>query len=127
MVLPQSMRLKGHRCFDHIHRFGTKFYSPSIVLRIAKARPELLKHSKCNPETTTCRCAVAISSKVNKRSVVRNRLRRIFHSYLNQKLSKLEGKSNTWALISLRPAASDKEPTPLLSEFDSLLTKAGLI
>jgi ribonuclease P protein component len=37
MVLPKHMRLKGHRCFDFIYKQGSRFYSPSMVLRVTSA------------------------------------------------------------------------------------------
>ena len=127
MVLPQSMRLKGHKCFDHIHRTGKRFNSSSMVLRVAKARPEILKNSSRSQPENSFRCAVAISSKVNKRAIARNRLRRIFHENLRQKFSNPNKNQLDWALISLKPQASQMEIIPLLKEFNELLFTAGLI
>ena len=66
MVLPKHMRLKGHRCFDFIYKEGSRFYSPSMVLRVTKANTKLeFKgiNSKIRP---SIKCAVSISNKVAK-------------------------------------------------------------
>ena len=126
MVLPASMRLKGYRCFNHLKRSGRTFHGPSMVLRVVKAKPHLLKSHQHNTYSETCKCAVAISSKVNKKSVIRNKLRRIFHSHLTKRLCHSGPNLPYWALISLKPVASKAEHTKLLQECDRLLNEAGL-
>ena len=37
------MRLRGHRCFDHLHRNGRRLHGTHMVLRLADARSSLLK------------------------------------------------------------------------------------
>ena len=126
MVLPQSMRLKGHRCFDHLHRDGKRFHGSSMVLRVATAKPHLLKASHRNFKLDSCKCAVSISSKVSKKAVIRNRLRRMIHCHLSKRLFNQSHHVNTWILFSLKPNSSTKEHIPLIQECDLLLRKAGL-
>ena len=73
-----------------------------------------------------CRCALVISNKVSKRSVRRNRLRRLFHDHLRQRFEHQCEFAGNWLLISLRPEASEAAPSQLLEECDSLLSSAGL-
>ena len=127
MVLPRSMRLKGHRCFDHLYREGIRYHEPSMMLRVVNAAPKLQKNRVIGNGINTCRCAIAISSKVNKKAVVRNRLRRIIHQHLKNRLYLNSKHSNKWALLSLKPHSSNKDPSLLLKECDRLLFKAGLI
>ncbi len=127
MVLPKTMRLKGHRCFDHLYRDGTRYHEPSILLRVVKAENKLYKFTKQRIDSKACRCAIAISSKVSKKAVVRNRLRRIIHQHLRARLSQASEHSNKWALFSLKPQASSREPLLLLEECDRLLLKSGLL
>ncbi len=127
MVLPQSMRIKGHRCFDHIYRQGLRFHGNSMLLRVAKAKPQLLRTASINRGIKSCRCAVAISSKVSKKAVIRNRLRRLIHNHLKQRLYSLDQNFEHWALISLKPNSNSTQPFPLLEECDKLLKQAGLI
>ena len=129
MVLPNSMRLKGHRCFSYLHKFGRRFYSSSMVIKVVQAKPKLLNNSskKFLRDSSRCRCAVAISNKVSKKAVIRNRLRRMFHNHLRSRLGESEKLSNTWALISLKPNSSISNPKPLLDECDKLLKSAKLL
>ncbi len=132
MVLPKSMRLKGYKCFDHLHRSGIRFHGSLMVLRVSKALPSLMNPKTRPIKTQSCRCAVSISSKVSKKAVVRNRLRRIVHDHLKERLLTAPNHSDKWALISLKPNSSyknaaPKDTSPLLRECDKLLREAGLL
>ncbi len=127
MVLPQPMRLKGHRCFNHLHRNGNKYHCSSMVISIAKERPHLLNHRPIKLKIQPCRCAVAISTKVSKSAVKRNRLRRQFHDHLKQKFYSNPNECKYWILINLKPISIDMGIRSLLEECDLILTKAGLI
>ena len=127
MVLPKTMRLKGHRCFDHLYREGIRYHEASMLLRVVKADNKLHKYKNQPFNSKACRCAIVISSKVNKKAVVRNHLRRLIHQHLRERLSNAIDHSNKWALFSLKPQASNKDPLLLLKECDRLLVKAGLL
>ena len=86
MVLPQSMRLKGYRCFDLIYRHGKRYHGNFMIIRVAKSKSKLLKASCKINDHKACRFGVAISSKVSKKAVVRNALRRLFHQHLRDRL-----------------------------------------
>ena len=97
-----------------------------MVLNVVKARPQLMSiPQSCTAKSI--RLAIAISSKVSKRAVVRNRLRRVLHDHLKEKLGKTKEYASFWALISLKPSSSTKGTTPLLEECDRLLFDAGLV
>ena len=98
-----------------------------MVLRVVKARPGLLKAPQRHAESTACRCGVQISSKVSKKAVIRNRLRRLLHDHLRIRLEGASDHANQWALISLKPASSTTQHSPLLEECDRLLREAGLM
>ena len=127
MVLPKSMRLKGHRCFDYLYKKGTRYHEPSILLRVVKAEPRLQKYYFCQKHLKGFKCAVAISSKVNKKAVIRNEIRRKMHTYLTKKLSASNGFCDYWALFSLKPQSAKQDWSKLLKECDQLLSKAGLL
>ena len=126
MVLPKHMRLKGHRCFDFIYKEGDRFYSPSMVLRVTNANTK--PHAKgINRNVRPCvKCAVSISSKVSKKSVTRNKLRRLFHHHLASRLSRIDIENEVWAFISLKPSCMQNSNSSLLRECDKLLIKAGI-
>ena len=126
MVLPKHMRLKGHRCFDFIYKEGARFYGPSMVLRVTNANTK--PHVKGNNLKTrpSIKCAISISNKVSKKSVTRNKLRRLFHQHLAQRLSNMEYEKEVWAFISLKPSCMKNSNSNLLKECDKLLIKAGI-
>ena len=126
MVLPKHMRLKGHRCFDYIYREGSRFYSSSMVLRVTKANTRLKTNVINSHTSSSIKCAISISNKVSKKSVTRNKLRRLFHHHLSSKLSKVSTDSEIWAFISLRPSCLINSHKILLNECDKLLIKSGL-
>ena len=126
MVLPKHMRLKGHKCFDYIYKKGSRFYSPSMVLRVTNANTKLHsieRKSKINP---SIKCAISISNKVSKKSVTRNKLRRLFHHHLSQRLSNVYLNNEVWAFFSLKPSCMKNSNSTLLKECDKLLIKAGI-
>ncbi len=127
MVLPRSMRIKGHRCFDHIHRTGKRYYGKSMVLRVAAPKPELLKKKDFLLGIHNRKCAVTISNKVSKKAVIRNRLRRMLHIHLMLRLHERHNQANYWALITLKPSSSNAEFQKTLQECDTLLKAAGLL
>ena len=126
MVLPKHMRLKGHKCFDYIYKKGSRFYSPSMVLRVTNANTKLLSTERKSKIKPSIKCAISISNKVSKKSVTRNKLRRLFHHHLSFKLSKIRFEHEIWAFISLKPSCMKNSDSALLKECDKLLTKAGI-
>ena len=127
MVLPSSLRLRGYKCFDYLYKQGNRYYGSSMVIRVALAKPKLLKKTKTinTKDGNSTKCAISISHKVSKKAVIRNKLRRIFHEHLRLRLGK--SNSQNWALITLKPGSSIKNSKFLLKECDKLLSKAGLM
>ena len=126
MVLPKHMRLKGHRCFDFLYKEGLKFNSTSMVLRVTKANANLLAKEIKYQKRPSIKCAISISNKVSKKSVTRNKLRRLFHHHLSIRLSNIVMKDELWAFISLKPSCIQNSESSLLRECDNLLIKAGI-
>tara|TARA_B100000614_G_scaffold145778_1_gene129572 strand:- start:79 stop:465 length:387 start_codon:yes stop_codon:yes gene_type:complete len=126
MVLPKHMRLKGHRCFDFIYKEGARFYGPSMVLRVTKANTKLQAKRIKNNSEPFIKCAISVSNKVSKKSVIRNKLRRLFHHHLSYRLSNIIFVEEVWAFISLKPSCMKNSNSNLLKECDKLLTKAGI-
>ena len=126
MVLPKHMRLKGHRCFDFIFKEGERYYSHSMVLRVTKANENLQSKAIDSKISSSVKCAISISNKVSKKSVTRNKLRRLFHHHLTSRLSKIKLDREVWAFISLKPSCMKNSNSNLLQECDKLLIKAGI-
>tara|TARA_B100000945_G_scaffold227133_1_gene183790 strand:+ start:72 stop:371 length:300 start_codon:yes stop_codon:yes gene_type:complete len=97
-----------------------------MVLRVTNSnkKPQVKQiNSNIRP---SIKCAISISNKVSKKSVTRNKLRRLFHHHLSKRLSKIEVDNEVWAFISLKPSCLKIPYINLLEECDKLLIKAGL-
>ena len=127
MVLPKSMRIKGHRSFDYLYKAAMRFSGSYMLLRVAKARPSILNQQKGQLDEGQIRCAISISNKVSKKAVIRNKIRRLFHEHLRLRLSKSKCGIGYWAFITLKPNSIKEDFSTLLKECDQLLLKAGLI
>jgi ribonuclease P protein component len=127
MVLPAAMRLRGHRCFNHLHRQGRRHHGTLMVLRVVEEKRQLLRSELQQSPSTSCRVALVISGKVSKRAVQRNRLRRLLHDHLRGRLESRNELIGRWLLFSLRPEAAQADHPQLLKECDSLLRSSGLM
>tara|TARA_Y100001968_G_C19331760_1_gene704684 strand:+ start:358 stop:744 length:387 start_codon:yes stop_codon:yes gene_type:complete len=127
MVLPKSMRLKGYKCFNYLYQNGTKFNGDLMLLRVVTSKPKLLKSKSLEKKKNSLRFAISISHKISKKAVIRNKLRRLFHDHLREKLYGSDFRNNYWALLSLKPNKSYENSLKLLQELDKLLLKAGLL
>jgi len=127
MVLPRHMRLKGHRCFDFIYKEGSRFYSPSMVLRVTNANTDYQVKGNNSNTRPSIKFAISISNKVSKKAVTRNKLRRLFHQHFSLRFSKMKDvNKEVWAFISLKPSCMKNSNNTLLNECDKLFTKAGI-
>ena len=124
MALSREHRLRGRFVFDRIYQKGRRIHGQWMVLRTLRAEPQLLKSDPRDRHPLSCRLGVVVSSKVSKRSVQRNRLRRLVHGHLSRQLAH-QGEG-LWLLISLKPGSADAEEQVLLGECSELLAKAGL-
>ena len=82
MALPKEMRLKGHRTFNYIHKNSIKFHGRLMTFKIARSNPEIILSHKIKNTSNNLRVAIAISKKVSKKAVERNKLRRFLQEWL---------------------------------------------
>jgi ribonuclease P protein component len=123
--LPQRHRLRGQRPFDRLYRQGRRLHGDLMVLRLLQAQADLLLPSERHRTPSPWRCAVVVSGKVSKRSVRRNRLRRLLHAHLLRQAP--SSSDPLWLLLSLKPEAGATAEPLLLEECTHLLRKAGLL
>ena len=124
MSLPQQHRLRGLKVFDRIYRQGQRFHGRWLTLRVMVADSALLPPRDRPHPTSPWRCAVVVSTKVSKRAVRRNRLRRLMHATVLAHPP--QPKEPCWLVFSLKPGSIDAEESLLLGECLLLLHKAGL-
>ena len=127
MALPKSMRLKGHRTFKYLHKNSKKFYGNLMVFRIAKSNPNILRSHKINHDLSNFKIAITVSKKVSKKSVVRNRIRRLFQEKFLNEFNKNNNHVPYWVLVNLKDENSLNDENKLLEEFQFLISKSGLL
>ena len=127
MALPKEMRLKGHRTFNYIHKNSTKYYGELMTFKVAKSNPEILLSHKFRNTSNNLKVAIAISKKVSKKAVDRNKIRRILQDWLITNIKKINNHKPYWLLVNLtfRDFCNDKNK--LLEEFQNLMFKSNLI
>tara|TARA_B100000965_G_scaffold114468_1_gene94493 strand:+ start:276 stop:665 length:390 start_codon:yes stop_codon:yes gene_type:complete len=127
MALPKSMRLKGHRTFNYIHKNSKKYYGRLMDLKIVKSKPEILISHKSYSNLSNLKLAIAISKKVSKKSVERNRIRRKLHENFLKNFSKENNHTPYWVLVNLKGGDFNYSDNELLNEFQFLISKSGLL
>ena len=126
MSLPKSLRLNGHRTFKYIYKNSKKFYGKLMDFRIAKSNPNVLLSHKIYYGLSNFKIAITVSKKVSKKSVVRNRIRRILQATFLQEFNKNYNHVPYWVLVNLKNGNSCNNENELLKEFQSLIIKSGL-
>ena len=127
MALPKDMRLKGHRTFNYIHKNSTKYNGELMTFKVVKSNPEILLSHKIRNTSTNLRVAIAISKKVSKKAVERNKLRRILQEWLLTNIEKINNHKPYWLLVNLKFENFCNDKSKLLEEFQNLMFKSSLI
>ena len=127
MALPKNMRLKGHRTFNYIHKNSTKYHGEFMTFKVAKSNPEILFSHKFKNTSNNLKVAIAVSKKVSKKAVVRNKLRRILQEWLIKNIQKINNHKPHWLLVNLKFGDFCNDRNRLLEEFQNLMFKSRLI
>ena len=127
MALPKNMRLKGHRAFNYIHKNSIKYHGELMTFKLAKSNPDILLSHKLKDTPNNLRVAFAISKKVSKKAVVRNKLRRILQEWLIKNIQKINNHKPYWLLVNLKFGDFCNDKSRLLEEFQNLMFKSRLI
>ncbi len=126
MALPKAMRLKGHRTFDYIHKNSVKYYGKLMTLKVARSNPTILRSHNNTGSLNNFKIAIAISKKVSKKAVVRNKLRRLLQDCLLNNFREENNHKPYWLLVNLKKGDSYNDVAKLLKEFQHLIFKSGL-
>ena len=126
MALPKAMRLKGHRTFDYIHKNSVKYYGKLMTLKVANSNPKILISHKQSQNLNNFKVAIAISKKVSKKAVFRNKIRRLLHDCLLKNFTEENSHKPYWLLVNLKNVDSSHDKSKLLKEFQHLIFKSGL-
>lgn len=138
MPLPKAYRLKSRWDFQAVFREGIRCHSSHFTLRALKplgakqpytcmdAANVRIKPTSCENLART-KIGISISTKVSKRAVVRNRIKRQIATALYQLMPKL---LPGWRLVVIvKPKAAESEcvSQQFLQELEELLAKAEVI
>ena len=127
MALPKDMRLKGHRTFNYIHKNSTTYHGKLMTFKVARSNPEILLSHKFTNTSNKFRVAIAISKKVSKKAVERNKLRRILQDWLIKNIQKINNHKPYWLLVNLKFGDICNDKSSLLEDFQNLMYKSRLI
>ena len=127
MALPRDMRLKGHRTFNYIHKNSIKYHGELMTFKVARSNPEIILSQKSRDTSNNLRVAIAISKKVSKKAVDRNKLKRILQEWLLTNIQKINSHKPYWLLVNLKFGDFCNDKDKLLEEFQNLMFKSRLI
>ncbi len=126
MALPKDIRLKGYRTFDYIHKNSVKYHGKLMTFKIARSNPKILISHKNTDSLNNFKIAIAISKKVSKKAVARNKIRRILHDCLLKNFSPENNHKPYWLLVNLKSGNFYNYKIKLIEEFQHLIFKSGL-
>ena len=127
MALPNEMRLKGHRTFNYIHKNSKKYHGNLMTFKLAKSKPEILSSHNLKNTSNNLKIAIAISKKVSKKAVDRNKIRRILQEWVSSNIKKINNHKPYWLLVNLKIGDFYNDKKILLEEFQNLMLKSRLI
>jgi len=127
MALPKDMRLKGYRTFKYIHKNSIKYHGELMTFKVAKSNPKILLSHKLSNTPNNLRIAFAISKKVSKKAVDRNKIRRTLQEWLLKNIQRINNHKPYWILVNLKFGDFCNNKNQLLEEFQNLMFKSRLI
>ena len=127
MALPKDMRLKGHRTFNYIHKNSITYHGKLMTFKVVRSNPAILLTHQLTNTSNNFRVAIAISKKVSKKAVERNKLRRILQEWLITNIQKINNHKPYWLLVNIKFGDFFNDKDKLLEEFKNLMFKCRLI
>ena len=121
------MRLKGHRTFVYVHKNSIKYHGKLMTFKVARSNPEILFSHKLTNSSNKFRVAIAISKKISKKAVDRNKIRRTLQEWLLTNIQKINNHKPYWLLVNLKSGDFCNDKNRLLEEFQYLMFKSRLI
>ena len=98
-----------------------------MTFKVARSNPEILSSHKLKDSPNKFRVAIAISKKVSKKAVERNKIRRTLQKWLSTNIQKINNHKPYWLLVNLKIGDFCNDKEKLLEEFQNLMFKSRLI
>ena len=127
MALPKNMRLKGHRTFNYIHKNAVRYNGELMTFKVVRSNPKILSSHKLKNNSNNLRIAIAISKKVSKKAVDRNKIRRFLQEWLSTNIQNFNNHKPYWLLVNLKIGDFCNDKSKILEEFQNLMFKSRLI
>jgi ribonuclease P protein component len=125
VALPKAYRLKSRQDFQAVFREGIRRHSSHFTLRALK--PALSPETSSPTALPVTKIGIAISTKVSKRAVVRNKIKRQMTAALHQLLPKL---APGWRLVLIvKPTTTETvcQTHKFLQELEQLLARTEVL
>ena len=127
MALPNNMRLRGHRTFNYIHKNSLNYHGDLMTFKLARSNPKILLSHNYKNTPDNLKVAIAISKKVSKKAVERNKIRRLLQNWLLTNIQKINNHKPYWLLVNLKIGDFCNDKNKILEEFQNLMFKSHLI
>ena len=98
-----------------------------MTFKLARSNPEILLSHNFKNTSNNLKVAIAVSKKVSKKAVDRNKIRRMLQEWLLTNIQKINNHKPYWLLVNLRFGDFCNDKTKLLEEFQNLMFKSRLI
>ena len=95
--------------------------------KITKSSPKVLFSHKNFSYPKNFKLAIAVSKKVSKKAVVRNKIRRLLQANFLKNFKNEHNHIQYWVLVNLKSGNIQNYETELLKEFKTLILKTGLL
>ena len=125
MALPKAYRLKSRQDFQAVFREGIRRHSSHFTLRALK--PPLSTEPSLDTAPPATKIGIAISTKVSKRAVVRNKIKRQMTAALHQLLPELVPGWRLVLIVKTTTAESECETHKFLQELKQLLAQTEVL
>ena len=119
MGLPPENRLKRRQDFQAVYQQGLRYSSPHLILRVLPVPGDSETEGLKSPKI-----GISVSQKVSKQAVTRNRIKRQIRAAIGSLLPSLS--SGWWAIVAVRPLATECKYEHFLRELKQLLIQAEI-
>jgi ribonuclease P protein component len=125
VALPKAYRLKSRQDFQAVFREGIRRHSSHFTLRALK--PPLSTEPSLDTAPPATKIGIAISTKVSKRAVVRNKIKRQMTAALYQLLPELVPGWRLVLIVKTTTAESECQTHKFLQELKQLLAQTEVL
>lgn len=127
MALPKVNRLSSREDFRAVFREGIRRYGSHLTLRAARLKSTSLPAAEEDLSRTPTRIGISVSTKVSKKAVIRNRIKRQLRAAFRCLLPRL---SSGWLIVVVvQPSVARQEcvTQQFLQELEQLLVAAEVL